>query len=146
MAYYPIISGQIRHKKLVEFYSEKVTRALGLSRLRTRGIEIYFQTTADGALGHCIGDKTFAFIQIARTCPITKRKFSFLELMRSMTHELVHAKQFLRGELNCDNGWTWMGEDASHLAYDDQPWEQEAFRLEYEIFSKCFPWHLPFKN
>jgi hypothetical protein len=146
MQYMPIIEGRIRHMKLVEFYTQAVLKELGLGRLRTRPIQIEFGKHAEGAFGYCNGSKEFAVIRIAKTCPVTKRNLSFLEMMKTLAHELVHAKQFLRGELINECGWKWKGRNADGYEYDNQPWEKEAFRREEELFAKCFPWHIPFKN
>ena len=144
--YKPVVTGRIRHKFIVEEYAKIVLKEIGLGKLRTRPIGIEFKNNADGALGLCEGDKTFAQIYISKVCPITKRKLSFLEMMKTMTHELVHAKQFLRGELNSEGGWRWKGKKANGYEYDNQPWEVEANKLEADIFGRCFPWHLPFEN
>jgi hypothetical protein len=53
-------------------------------------------------------------------------------LTRTLAHEMVHAKQFLRGELT--NSFRWHGSTAWKKAkYEDQPWEQEAIQYEETI-------------
>ena len=141
-----LVKGRVKNKLLVWTYALDVLKVLKLHRLRTRPIIIKFKNDIGGSLGLCEGDKQYAYLYIAKKCPITGRKFTFLELMRTMTHELVHARQFLRGELRAEGGWTWKGKPANNIEYDKQPWEREAYRLEEEIFNSTFPIHMPFDN
>jgi hypothetical protein len=53
-----------------------------------------------------------------------------------LCHELVHAKQFIKGELS-GSGTVWKGVDMSLIRdIKNQPWEQEAFKLEVELYNK----------
>jgi len=140
------IKGRVKNKHLVRLYALDVLKQLKLHRIRTRPITIKFKNNIGGALGLCEGDKEYAYLFIAKKCPFTDRNLTFLELMRTMTHELVHARQFLRGELRGDGGWTWKGKPANGIEYEKRPWEEEAFRLEAEIFNSTFPVHIPFSN
>jgi len=140
------IKGRVKNKTLVRIYALDVLEQLKLHKIRTRTITIKFKNNIGGQLGLCEGDKQYAYLYIAKKCPFTNRNFTFLELMRTMTHELVHARQFLRGELRAEGSWVWKGEPADHIEYENQPWEVEAFRLEAEIFNSTFPIHIPFDN
>ncbi len=147
MKYMPIISGRIRHLDLVMSYTQSVLRELNLHRLRTRPIVIEFVTKCgEGEFGYCIGDVDGVEIQVARKNPYTGKPNSFMNMMQTLTHELVHAKQFLRGELKTEGDWVWKGRKSSGYQYDNQPWEKEAYRLEKEIFWKCFPIDVDFRN
>lgn len=63
------------------------------------------------------------------------RQRNKLNMMATLAHEMVHAKQFAYGEMR-DRYikrrmvTLWKGEDYSHLKYWDQPWEIEAYGLE----------------
>ena len=48
--------------------------------------------------GFCWGDKDSIEIEIARTSE--GHKFTREEMLINPTHELIHAKQFIRGELS----------------------------------------------
>ena len=56
-------------------------------------------------------------------------------LLSTLAHEMVHAKQFIRGEiklLKYRNGRTkyiWKGKE-SRVSYEKQPWEEEAVSME----------------
>lgn len=146
MKYMPIIEGRIRHRDIVIEFSQRVLKELGLGRLRTRPITIWFQRDAEGAFGYCIGDKSEVDIVIGRKHPVTGETVSFMTMMQTLAHELVHAKQYLRGELVSESKWVWKGRNADGFKYDNQPWEKEAHRLEKELFAKCFPFDRSFKN
>ena len=82
----------------------------------------------DGAWGYCNGDTHDIDIDINRT-------ISFEDQMQTLAHEMVHAKQFLRKELD---GNLWKKRNYDNVEYDDQPWEKEANRLEERLYKKCF--------
>ena len=52
------------------------------------------------------------------------------EKLKTLAHELVHVRQYVRNELN-DEMNTWKGRkiDSDSIPYDDQPWEVEANEL-----------------
>jgi hypothetical protein len=52
--------------------------------------------------------------------------------MSTLAHELVHVKQFARGELS-DNLQYWKGKDHSSTKYWEQPWEKEARKLQKKL-------------
>ena len=141
------INGRVKNQYLVRFYVERLIEELGMKRLRKPTINIRFATHAEGAFGLCDGAKgEFAEILIARKCPHTDRKLGFIEMMQTLAHEMVHARQFIRGELNNQGGWAWKGRKADGFDYENQPWEKEAFRLEKELFMKAFPHFSEFTN
>jgi hypothetical protein len=59
----------------------------------------------------------------------------------TLAHELVHVKQYARGEMfDCANGgeltrWKRTLIDTDLMAYRDIPWEREALKLERPILS-----------
>jgi hypothetical protein len=55
-------------------------------------------------------------------------------MLSSLAHEMIHAWQVDRGDLS---GRLWKGEDMSHLPYQFQPWEIEAYSHESKI-AECF--------
>jgi hypothetical protein len=54
----------------------------------------------------------------------------------TLAHEMVHLKQFAKGELSDDHN-KWMGKriNSDKIEYDDQPWEQEASLTEYTLYT-----------
>lgn len=61
------------------------------------------------------------------------------QIIKTFFHEMVHIKQYVKGELKSGVGKNpsrWMGE-IYETSYMDSPWEQEAYELEtvmYDIF------------
>ena len=134
------IKGHIKGKSIVEQYIVSILRELNIHRLRKSFILVEFTSRlADEALGVCVGDENFAVVTVARNSGW--RPLSYQERMQILAHELVHAKQFLRGELgyNCAGDWRWKNRNAGGYKYENQPWEKEATRLEKPLFDKCFP-------
>lgn len=57
-----------------------------------------------------------------------------VQQMRTLAHEMVHAKQFVEGELvRCDDRHYSWGEgiclDIKRISYYSRPWEKEAHKL-----------------
>jgi len=81
----------------------------------------------------CLGDKNSVEIELARGSGNTT--FTLKEMMVNLAHELVHAKQFIKGELHPSlNRWKKL--DYSNTAYSRQPWEKEAYLLEDKLVEK----------
>lgn len=55
--------------------------------------------------------------------------------LTTLAHEMVHVKQFARGELN-ESLTRFKGKDYSNTKYWDQPWEVEARKLQYNMVIK----------
>ena len=66
----------------------------------------------------------------------TSMRYKFDQILTWLAHEMVHLKQFVRGEL-CDyetGRVQWKSRTFGKVHYDDQPWEKEAYRLEGELY------------
>jgi hypothetical protein len=68
-------------------------------------------------------------------------KLSRTEICKTIFHEMVHAKQYVRGELVSGIGLKpsrWFGKAYKSNNYWDLPWEKEAYETEeamWDIFS-----------
>lgn len=61
-------------------------------------------------------------------------KQNLYQYITTLAHELVHMKQYIRGELKSDcRKMSWMGKDMSDLPYSKQPWESEAYDLQHDL-------------
>jgi hypothetical protein len=58
-------------------------------------------------------------------------------MMQTLAHEMVHAKQYIRGELNGYNQ-SWKGRKPRNYKYENAPWEKEAYGREEELYQKCW--------
>jgi hypothetical protein len=154
MSYSIDIRGQVAKKAELKLYAHAVLGHFFKNRLK-RNITINIKmvrelTDEDGKPcgGLCWGNRNTVNIEIGRG---TKRKqpdgsrvykkYTHGEIVELFTHELVHAKQFIRGEINCRN-MMWRGEDGpvdcEGVRYRSQPWEKEAYR--YEKLLKKIYW------
>jgi hypothetical protein len=95
-------------------------------------LEIDFEEEFDGKCGFCDLDGKDIIISI-------NPKMSVKEIIVTLFHELVHAKQYLKGELvNKDDGspFKWKGKifhEHFTIPYVDLPWEKEAYDLEEKM-------------
>ena len=131
---YISINGRIAKKKQIEKIMNEVREYL-LPRLkRDVGRDVPKVTRCDNHhYALCLGDKDSAEIELARgSGDLT---FTLDEIMLNLAHELVHAKQFIRGELHPSlNKWKRL--DCSNVPYSRQPWEKEAYLLEDKLIEK----------
>jgi len=86
--------------------------------------------------GFCIGDDVEAVISLATHWVYNcgeEVAYEDHELAANIAHELVHAKQFCRGQINMiDNVWKHNKKviDCDSVEYMDLPWEVEAYGYE----------------
>jgi hypothetical protein len=68
-------------------------------------------------------------------------KLDFERLILTLAHEMVHVKQYAKGQVKNITGRTqtryWMGKKV-RKSYYDQPWELEAFSKERILANKIF--------
>jgi hypothetical protein len=140
------IEGKVKNIAVVHEYVLRLIKELNIDRLK-RELDIEFVNSLEDEdiWGYCWGDEENVYIQIHKHDGT--RKFAFLEMMQTLTHEMVHAKQYLRGELKLVNSnRVWKDSDGEHFSYETAPWEIEARTLEKELFLKVFPFDKSFKN
>ena len=116
----------------VELYLDQLQEALNIHRLNSRFIEINFKKwVQEGeAYGDCIGDKKWVTINVSKMQ-------SFEDQMKTLAHEMVHAEQFLRGDLT--DTFMYKGRDFSECPYEHQPWERKAHAREEKLYNKYYP-------
>ena len=120
------INGRIKNKKKVTTYTLDILHDL-LPRVR-RNVEVDINIVTRCEHDHyglCSGDKDGAEIELARGDK--DRLFTLQEMMLNLAHELVHAKQFIKGELHLNH---------SKKPYSETPWEKEAYLLEDKLLNK----------
>lgn len=131
---YVYITGRIKNKKKIENFVYDTLSEL-LPRLRRNVfIDIDIVTKCDDNISaFCCGDKEEVQIELARECEGIK--FSLDEMVKHLAHELVHAKQFIKGELH-PSLRHWNNKDYSKVSYCKTPWEREAYLLEKKLVNK----------
>ena len=70
-------------------------------------------------------------------------KFSFVQIVTWLAHEMVHLKQFVRKELwDYETGQVqWKKRKYSTVEYEDQPWERQAYAWEDELYEEFAEWY-----
>jgi len=125
-------SGRIKNRKRVEQFVHDCFNHYFDGRLKRHiDVDVHFRNKIEDDLaGWCSGDRDEVVIEISRDYKDTKT------LLRNIAHEIVHAKQFIRGEIN-DHEEMWMkgGKKIFHTgkAYRSLPWEREAYRDEKKL-------------
>lgn len=125
-----VIGGKPRQRELVQSIAEYVIKKL-MPRTTTLDIVIKLCTLHD-AQGYCLSyDKRDFEIEV-------KRDLKLAELLKTVAHELVHVKQYAKGELKPGtvNAPVWEGRavDLNKTNYWDCPWEIEAHGREHGLF------------
>jgi len=109
---------------------QSFARQLGISRLKLNlEIQLFHKVFLDdqGTEGDCY--------------PVSNRLFTIRTAMyghwlSTLAHEMVHVKQFAKGELDpMLTSWK-SNKYCSNIDYWDQPWEKEARRLQDRLVSK----------
>ena len=131
---YFILEGRVKNKEVVDIYIQNLLKYLKLDRRRSSELTIKFTTKLPaGVHGLASGGPRWGEIEIAKTSQ--GEKLQFFEQMLSLAHEMIHIKQYMKGELSTKH-------IPEKIPYKKQPWEIEAHKMEHELFAKCFPWYL----
>ena len=72
-----------------------------------------------------------------------KKGLSLYDLVSTVCHEMVHVKQYVKGQLlhRSDGSQMWKKDPSireGKTKYENTPWEAEAFGLEDELAKECF--------
>lgn len=138
MAFYVDIAGKLAQKKKFVDYTYRILDHYFGDRIK-RDVDINITILTrieEDYVGTCDGDKSSINIDLSRYR--RKKKLSLEEIAENLAHELIHAKQFIRGEINGENlkyryksGFV---KDCSNMSYRDTPWEKEAYGNERMLF------------
>jgi hypothetical protein len=131
-------------------YADFASNYIGLDKLRGEVcVKLKYGTIDDDSYGLCWGDNYGAEIDIATvTCG---ESISREDKLKTLGHELVHARQYLKRELVAPNApkhcEKWHGVDIVYEPKDESkmPWELEATRLEDEIYTQFILWNREYK-
>jgi len=122
--------GRIAEKKRIEKYVKSVLHYLYPRMKRNITVDIHISNVLeDYAYGYCLGDRQGVTIELGRIDPLTGSRLDMSKMMLTLAHELVHAKQFLKGELSPQmKNWKTIPHEG--IPYSRQPWEREAYKKE----------------
>lgn len=126
--------GEISKDLQVQAYMavKDFAKYLGINRLKTNiEVKLHHKWLVEGdaeALCEAVDERTF-IIDVGLYC----------NWISNLAHEMVHVKQFARGELD-PNMTRWKSNRyVGDIEYWDQPWEKEARKLQHkmaELFTK----------
>ena len=106
-----------------------------LPKYRTLAINVRLKDMEDHGCCYNLADHGRAF-KLA-----LKKGLGIYELISTICHEMVHVKQYAKKELrwcNRKNNNMWKTSIKNDVAYEEQPWEKEAYKLEQKLAIKFF--------
>ena len=131
------IVGRCPQKTKMERFAQDVIHSFFTSRFsRDVHIDINVCRVEEGYLGFCSGDRDSVEIEVSRR-DILGEMLSPKDIAHIIAHELVHAKQFIKGQIDGTERYRrgphskWV--DHSETSYREQPWEVEAYDLEDKL-------------
>ena len=124
-----ITGGRKKQRQVVEDVVKWSIKKLNLHRIRTLNLTFSIKSLKSlyGQLEQ-LDDKRREFSVVLDKNVDTK------DLIRTVIHEMVHIKQYIRKEMDSEvigQHMRWKSKMyPSDIKYDDMPWEKEANRLE----------------
>ena len=91
-------------------------------------IDITFKKDLGGDFGYCMGSKDHVEIEIG------KYNQKLDQIMLTLAHELIHAKQFIKGELS-PTLRNWKTHNYTGIPYSRQPWELDTKKKKWFTIS-----------
>ena len=96
-----------------------------LPRFRTLEITVNIKKIKGDAVGYCMMEDSNREFEIE-----ISRELSLKDFITTLTHEMVHVKQYARNEMDgCSMRWK-KAKVKEGTNYWDLPWEKEAYRLQ----------------
>ena len=130
-----ILTGRFKRQQLMAIYYF-ASRLISKQMLRNVEIKVSFKKDMDCAHGmvlvedYNLSNKPRSFI-----IEVNKND-SDEEKLKTLAHEMVHIKQYVKGELNeCQTVWRGTKIE-TELEYDEQPWEIEAYELGDKLYEE----------
>ena len=134
-----IEGGNKKQRKLIESVVDFL-RPMYFDKYKTLSLEIAISRTIAkdcGVDGICLTFSTYR----PREFEIgISGLMSDNDMIKTVIHELVHVKQYVKGELiertHGKYKTIWKGKDHSKTSYSRQPWEKQAYRLQESLYKK----------
>lgn len=129
-----VSGGKVKEREIVEAAVQWCIKKM-MPRLRTLDIEVTIKNL-DQAMGYCLEGETNRQFELE-----IKKGMSLYDLISTVCHEMVHVKQYAKGELRykASGVQQWKAKIVSDKTeYMDLPWEKEAFKLERGLAIQCF--------
>jgi hypothetical protein len=128
-----VISGRVSKKeeKAIFFFAENL-----FSREMLRHLSIRIRKVKDFEVFGLVSVEDYNASGKPRDFLIeVKKELSEEDFLVTIAHELVHVRQYVRGDLNEEMSyWRGVSVDARKIPYDEQPWEIEAESVAKNLF------------
>ena len=125
-----VTGGTAQQRKLVGICVEHALQEL-MPRMEKIYISVELVDIKGPATGWCGTGEDHRDIEIE-----VDRKQGLLSLASSVLHEMVHAKQYARREIDGIH-WTWKKKPVDEdTPYSELPWEVEAYKMQDELLIK----------
>lgn len=122
--------GPVKNRDVIETFTERcIEYLLPYPYKRNISITVEFVRQMEN-YGECLGDRNEANITISKHDQ-DGDYFELREMLLNIAHELVHAKQFIKGQLSPSTN-KWKGKEVTE-PYRKTPWEKEAYLMEDEL-------------
>jgi len=122
--------GPIKNRSVIErFIALCLDYLLPYPYKRNISITVEFVRNMEN-YGECLGDRNEATITISKYDE-DGNYFDLRNLLLNIAHELVHAKQFIKGQLSPSTE-KWKGVKVV-APYRKTPWEKEAYLMEDKL-------------
>lgn len=127
---------QARVKDMVNYVAEEL-----MPRQKSIELVVLLKSINDGADGYCHPIDEESRVDRPREFVIeVDRRLNMKTMLEVVAHEMVHVKQFARGELYhsaTKQKYRWQGRWIDYkLSYSQMPWEKEALKLEERLFDQ----------
>ena len=127
MNYVEVTGGNRFQREIAEKVVHEMIAAL-MPRMRTLDINVEIKPLKGEAVGWCLMGDTKRDFEIEIANNLTLKDF-----VTTICHEMVHVKQYARGETD-GYGKKWKKKViAAKTDYYDLPWEKEAYRMQDKL-------------
>lgn len=132
-----VYGGKVKEREVIEATVAWCLKKM-MPRMRTLDIEVIIlpEKNMKNAMGYCVHGETNREFEL-----IIQKGLSLYNLISTVCHEMVHVKQYSRGELRSNKfgKMKWKAKIISdETSYMDLPWEKEAFKKEHKLAIQCF--------
>jgi hypothetical protein len=130
-----IVHGKVpkKHLKALDFFASKL-----ITHQKRKHIEITvkYRKVIDELGTVYVDDYNVLGMPISFVIEV-RQNDSEEEKLKTLAHEMVHVRQYIRGELNEEMS-VWRGGkvDSDEIPYAEQPWEIEAESIAHKLYDE----------
>lgn len=130
-----IVHGKVpkKHLNALEFFSSRLITSQKRKHIE---ITVKYRKVIDELGTVYVDDYNVLGMPISFVIEV-RQSDSEEEKLKTLAHEMVHVKQYIRGELN-EQMSVWRGHkvDSDEIPYAEQPWEVEAESVALKLYDE----------